>query len=98
MSWERQKQTGSPERQLQDKERRERGIISQEDWEDAYLDVSLRKVKELLSNTPELRRKLNGLSPNNRRSIESLASELGLDEVYLAAVAFALRQHLIGTE
>ncbi len=93
MSWETQYQGRStPERILSDQETR---VLRE--WKERYLDVTLKQIKEKLQYAPDLRDKLSQINPDDQTAITNLAVKIGEDEAILAAIAFALRTNLIGT-
>ncbi len=66
-------------------------------WKERYEGVTIGQVRKKLEYSPELREQLKNINPDDMDAIKSIANKIGEDEAILAAIAFAIRSKLIGT-
>lgn len=72
-------------------------LETREGWVDAYLDVKLPIVKNLLASTQGLRERLSvpNVNPDDIDGMREIAERFHVDEVNVAATAYAIKNRLV---
>lgn len=97
MSWETQQQLKPADKILEASELKRLELETREGWVNAYLSVKLPIVKKLLASTQGLREKLSGpnVNPDNIDGMREIAERFHVDEVNVAAAAYAIKTGLV---